>query len=101
MKRRMLILVLFTAFTNLTAAHVGAQSSQTSGAEEIKALKQEIEALKTRQGRLEQELQELKKALAARGISVGPTEVVIDVAGDYFKGETKARIAVIEFSDYQ
>lgn len=101
MKQRTLILVLFAVFTSCTSAKVWAQSSQASGAEEIKALKQELETLKTRQARLEQELQELKKALAARGISIGPAEVVVDVTGDYFKGDPKARIAVIEFSDYQ
>lgn len=101
MKRPTLILLLFAFLTSPISSRVWARSSQASGAEEIKALKQEIEALKARQVRLEQELQELKKALAARGISVGPSEVVLDVAGDHFKGEAKARVAVIEFSDYQ
>jgi len=97
MKRHAPVLFLMV----LAFSKVWAQSSQSAPAEEVKALKQEIEALKARQARLEQELQELKNTLAARGIVVAPTDVVVDVRDNTFKGDPRARLAVIEFSDYQ
>jgi len=83
----------------LSAPHPGFAQAP----DELKALRQEIEALKGWQAAIQKELQEIKQLLRARPAPV-PTEpqnVVLSVDDAPFKGDKLAKVTLIDFSDYQ
>ena len=84
------------------AAHPGS----TQSSEELKALRQELEAVKEGQGRLQKDVQEIKAILqgtraAAQPPQVQPQNVVLTVDGEPTKGDKSARVVLVEFTDYQ
>jgi protein-disulfide isomerase len=73
-------------------------------ADEMKALKKEIETLREGQVGIQKELQEIKGLLRARPSAAAPAppqEVVVSVDGAPFKGERTAKVTVVDFTDYQ
>ena len=66
-------------------------------------LRQEIETLKEGQKSIQKELQEIKKLIrtSQRPQEAPFKEVVIDVEDDPSIGSEEAKVAVVEFSDYQ
>ncbi len=77
--------------------------AQEPASEKRKTLQAEIEALKEGQAKIRQELQEIK-ALLRRARAAAPSmpkNLVLSVDGDPFKGDPKAPVTLIEFSDYQ
>src|SRR3989454_2777070 len=71
--------------------------------DDLKALRQEIDALKEEQGALRKELQELVNSLRERG---GPTtrdvrDLTISVGHSPSQGSDTAVLTLVEFSDYQ
>ena len=69
----------------------------------------ELRALKEGQQQIRKELQEIKKALAARpAAAAAPARAANDVAGKVFnladnpvKGASTAKLTLVEFTDYQ
>src|SRR3990167_1145976 len=79
------------------------QPGLAQSAEDLKALKKDIEDLKKGQSEIQKELQEIKTLLRGR-VATPPPEpqnVVLSVKDNPFKGEKNAKITLIEFSDYQ
>ena len=81
------------------------QAAQAGTRDDIKAIKEEIEALKQGQDQIQAELAEIKKLLqqgnraAAGKQAFAPTDMQLgDVA---YQGENDAPVTLIEFSDYQ
>ncbi len=76
--------------------------SQT--AEEFKARQKEINELKESQAGLKKEIQDLKKLLGLKP-EAAPARVIkdaiVDIKGAPIKGDKKAKLVMIEFSDYQ
>lgn len=75
-------------------------------AEEFKALKDDVKALKAGQVAIQKDLQEIKKLLQARPQPQAQPqpefkEAVINVKDRPFKGDKDAKLAFVEFSDYQ
>ena len=68
---------------------------------DIEALKEDIQALKEGLKASQQDLQEIKKLLRARRALAKFKEVVINIQGAPSKGDKNAKLALIEFSDYQ
>jgi hypothetical protein len=67
--------------------------SQTS--EEFQALKKEVEGLK-------KDVQDLRKQVQSRPAAPGEfAEAIIDIKGAPIRGDKKAKLAFIEFTDYQ
>ncbi|HEY3204670.1 MAG TPA: DsbA family protein [Thermoanaerobaculia bacterium] len=65
-------------------------------------LKKEIEALKEGQKAIQKDLQEIKTLLQRpAGLPPPPQNVVLELGKNPFKGENKAKLTLIEFSDYQ
>ena len=64
-------------------------------------LRKDIEALKEGQKAIQKDLEEIKKLLLARPVADALPREPIGIADEPFKGDRKARVAVIEFSDYQ
>jgi len=91
--------------TLLCAAPGFAQGTSSEG---INDLKEEIEALKEGQKAIQKELQEIKSLLRTRQAPVPapapaspPREFVLDLGGSPFKGDVKAKLTLVEFTDYQ
>ena len=73
---------------------------------EIQALRREVEGLKAGQQGLQKDLQEIKTLLQARPAGGGnapavPQNVVLESDGAIMKGEKSAKLALVEFTDYQ
>lgn len=73
---------------------------------EYQVLKKEIEALKQGQAGLKQDIQELKKLIQARPAGGAPAkaefeEAIIDIKGAPVKGAKNAKLAFLEYTDYQ
>lgn len=65
-------------------------------------LRRELEAVKESLSAIQRELQEIKQLLARQNFNpVKSRELVVNIAGDPFKGEQNAQLTLIEFSDYQ
>jgi len=79
--------------------------AQTS--KDIKILKEDVKELKEQQKAIQKDLQDIKNLLKARQQAPAPAaaaafkEEIINIEGAPFKGDNKAKIALIEFSDYQ
>jgi protein-disulfide isomerase len=67
---------------------------------QLEALQQEVQALREGQKRFEAELEAMKKLVFDRNTSQ-PQDVVLSVEGSPFKGESRAKVTIVEFSDYQ
>ena len=80
-----------------------AQAPATTPEDEIKALRQEIEAVKAGQMAIQKELSEIKNLLRSRpaGQPVAARDIVLDIAGTPVKGPKDAKVVLVEFSDYQ
>jgi Tfp pilus assembly protein PilN len=82
-----------------------AQSGFGQTSEELKALRDEIKALKEGQNAIQKDLQEIKNLLRTRQAQPQAPpefkEAMIDIAGDPFKGVDTAKLVLIEFSEYQ
>ena len=101
------VALAITAVVGLFLAQTGA--AQSAG--ELRALSKEVEALKAGQAAMQKDLQEIKSLLqgaqaapapaptAGRGAE--PTDVVVSIAGAPVKGESGAKVTLIEFTDYQ
>jgi hypothetical protein len=74
--------------------------AQTS--DELKSLKKELEVLKETQKAIQKDLQEIKNLLRSMGVlPEEPQNVFLNIAGKPIKGNKNARLALIEFSEYQ
>jgi protein-disulfide isomerase len=70
-------------------------------------LQQQVDALREGQRRLESELAEIKALLRERGgrsevpiAGKPPSDLTVNVYGEPFKGQSKARVAIMEYSDF-
>lgn len=73
----------------------------TQTADELKEIKKDVDALKEGQKAIQKEIQEIKKALQPKPAPAEFKEAIINIKGDPFKGSKNAKVAIIEFSDYQ
>ena len=81
--------------------HVQPGFAQT--AEEFKALRDEVKAVKDGQAAIQMDVVEIKKLLQAR-LAAQPAEfkeAIINIKGAPVKGDKNAKLVLIEFSDYQ
>ena len=71
--------------------------------EDLKALGREIAELRAGQKAIQRDLQRLRVILHAMGEAppLEPENVVVGVDGAWAKGESAARLTIIEFADYQ
>ena len=92
--RRSILAWLVVVGALLAAGPASAQPS-----DDLKALRQDIEAIK-------KELQEIKDLLRARPAPqlvrpAAPQDIALDLAGAPVKGAPTARVVMLEYSDYQ
>lgn len=89
------LLILVCALAALQPRVAAAQ-----GTAQLETLQQEVRALREGQRKLEAELETIKKRVIDRNISQ-LQDVVVSVEGSPFKGQSVAKVTVVEFSDYQ
>ena len=77
------------------AGPVGAQQSSTDD------LKKDIQELREALKAIQKDLQEIKGMLARPVGPASPVGAVIDLATNPVKGESTAKLTLVEFSDYQ
>ena len=94
--KRCLICTILTMFFLFSAQICLGQSSA-----EIDGMKKDISALKEGQQAIQKELAEIKTILKQKPAPAEFKETVINVENDPSKGDKKAKLALIEFSDYQ
>jgi hypothetical protein len=101
MVRRVAIGTLGMAVWLWAAALAGAQSTD----ELLRSLRKEVEALKEGQASMRREIQELKDALRAwearQAPPPAPQNIALTLDGAPVKGDGKARLVLIDFTDYQ
>jgi protein-disulfide isomerase len=100
MMKEMLVVPLGLLFLLLFAPQPGL----TQPAEELQALRKEIESLKEGQSRIQRELLEIKSLLRGRHAHQKvqqPEKVVLQIDDDPFKGDARAKVTLIDFTDYQ
>ena len=72
---------------------------------EYQVLKKEIESLKAGQEGIKKDLQEIKRLIQSKPSGGGGggefKEAIINIKGAPIKGDTKAKLVLLEFSDYQ
>ena len=80
-----------------------ASASMAQSSDELGALKREIEALRTGQDAVLKELQEIRALLRQRPAAQAaePRDIVLGIDGASVKGDTRAKLVLIDFSDYQ
>jgi len=74
---------------------------RAQSAEELKALKKEVEALKESQRAIEKDLQLIKSLLFGRREAAPFREAVINLEKAPYLGEKNAKVTLVEFTDYQ
>jgi protein-disulfide isomerase len=98
MKRGLVSLILMMFLLALISP-VAAKS-----ADDINALKKEVEALKEGQKAIQKDIQDIKKQLSTKQTPPAPPafkEAIIDLNDSPFKGKKDAKVTIAEFSDYQ
>ena len=74
--------------------------------EDLKNLRKDVDTLKEGQKAIQSDLQEIKSLLRARPAAAAapaaaPLEAVLSLDGAPVKGEKSAKVALVEFTDYQ
>ena len=102
-----LTLLPATASVAQTSEEFKALREDIGTMKEIQALRREVEGLKAGQQGLQKDLQEIKTLLQTRPAAGGggapavPQNIVFDLDGAQVKGDKSAKLALIEFTDYQ
>jgi protein-disulfide isomerase len=103
--KTLLTAAVLVAVSTLLVFHSGfAQSG-----DELKALRQELQAIKEGQNKLQKDVQEIKTLLQTPRAAapqppppaVQPVNMVLTLDGDPVKGDRNAKVVVVEFTDYQ
>ena len=99
----MRIFSVMTIVAFLTLFHVLPGFSQAT--DELKALKEEIKALRETQTTIQKDLQEIKNLLRTRQAQPQAPppfkEAVVSIDAGQVKGDKDAKLVMIDFSEYQ
>jgi protein-disulfide isomerase len=104
---RIVMICLFLALA-LNYGRSQEPGRKTTSPQDEKTVRQEIDALKEGQQQILKELQEIRKILQAMQESAAssetpkpPASVALNPSGENFRGDKNARLAIIEYSDFQ
>ena len=103
---RRLFLAASLATASALAYPSGVRAQQSQPVDESKQLREDVQTLKEGMAAVQRELQEIKKLLLAKQPAAAaptepPRELVLDVTGAPSKGDSGAKLVLIEYSDYQ
>jgi len=91
------------AFLTTVVITLWADLAFSQPVDELNALKGDIEALKEGQTAAQRDLEEIRSLLEARPTAAAPApeEVVLNLDGAPVKGDRKAAVTLVDFTDYQ
>ena len=93
------------AFLTAVAITVVAHPAFAQPVDEFTALMKDLETLREGQTAIQKELQEITSLLRARPTAAAPApvpqEVVLSLDGAPAKGDTTAKVTLVDFTDYQ
>jgi protein-disulfide isomerase len=90
------VLVVLVVATSVGASRAAAQTSAPD-----EQMRRDIEALKDGQKAIQKDLEEIKRLLQGRAVADALPRDPMSIAKDPVKGSRSAKVAVIEFSDFQ
>lgn len=99
--------ILLTAVFVVSALFLPAHPGSAQSSDELKALRQELQAIREGQHTLHKDVQEIKALLqtprmgGAPPAPVQPVNVVLTLDGESMKGDKNAKVVLVEFTDYQ
>jgi len=99
-----LFFVCCLSLSSALTGRAGPQHDKSKDDQDIAALRKQVQALEEGQQQILKELRELKKLLEAQpvGVAAGASPVAtLNVRGEPFKGDPAARIAIVEYSDFE
>jgi hypothetical protein len=82
----------------------GAAVAAAQSSDDLAVLRKEIEALKAGQANLLKELQEIRTLLRARPAAQAapePRDIALALDGGPVKGDSRASLVLVDFTDYQ
>jgi protein-disulfide isomerase len=101
------IIVLALAAPLFSAPLLLAQETPRLGVQQPSSIQQQIDELKAGQERMFRELAEIKRLLQEKTIETNPAArpavsnvISVNVHGELFRGSGKARVGIIEYSDF-
>ena len=96
-KRLLLSVVIFMFFTQLSFGQ------QRLTKEELQLLRKDVDTIKANQAEIEKAVKELKDLLRAGQPAAppAPESILLAIDDDPVKGDRKARLVLVEFSDFQ
>ncbi len=91
------------AFLTTVVITLWADLAFSQPVDELNALKGDIEGLKEGQTAAQRDLEEIRSLLEARPTAAAPAreEVVLNLDGAPVKGDRKAAVTLVDFTDYQ
>jgi protein-disulfide isomerase len=99
---RMYRYLLAGALAGCLYTAAAAQPSRSQPADDLATLKNDVQLLKTQQQQILDGLNELKKlAKVSNGPPLIKAPETLSVAGEPFRGETQASVAIIEYADFE
>jgi protein-disulfide isomerase len=99
-----MILSLGAALLSLGLGGPALPQSHAQDKEELNTLREEVESLKKGHRALQREMEEIKRLLTRQRRGRNPVQnvqLMLDIGKDPFKGDPKAKVTLVEFSDYQ
>jgi len=103
--------VILAILLSLWTARLGAQAAVAAEPRDASpSLQEQVDALREGQRRILQELAELKNLVQENGArgetpakpaAAEPKVIALNVRGEPFRGDAKARVALVEFSDFE
>lgn len=97
------LVVIVVAVASVLGA--GPSSAQSTD-ETLRALQQDVRALRQGQQKLERDLQEIKNLLRRRGAAAAapagpPKDFALSLEGHAMRGAPAAKVVLVDFTDYQ
>ena len=103
-KTLLTLCLICVLYTSSQAGLGGQQTARDKADDDIATLKKQVQNLEQGQQQILQELRELKKLLEAKTAeppAAASPVATLNVKGEPFKGDPRARIAIIEYSDFE
>ncbi len=96
--------VVGAAAVVLASIFVFTQGGYGQGPDDLKALRDEVQALKAGQAAIQKELETIKNLLTKQAQPQAPApfkEAILAIDSGYVKGDKRAKLVFMEFSEYQ
>jgi protein-disulfide isomerase len=95
------ILLLLLCFGLSQAGYAQSQTAKDQPPNDLSALRTDVKALQAEQQQIISRLDELKQILQSNSQPPPPAVTSVNVRGEMFRGDSAARVAIIEYADFE